>query len=309
VQLHRNAKTTPKGRAVLVARVRTQHWTVRQAAAASGVSVRTAYKWLARFRDAGVSGLEDRGSQPRRCPHRTAPSRETQIVALRAARLSGPAIAWRMGVARATVGNVLRRHGLGRLPPLRPRPLVQRYERARPGELVHIDTKILGRIGAVGHRITGRLQDRVRGVGWEHVHVAVDDRSRLAYVEVLPTQQKHDAAAFVARALAWFRRRGVQVEQLMTDNAWAYRSLPFLAVCRAHGLRHLRTRPYTPRTNGKAERFIQTMLREWAYAHPYPSSAARHRALRPWLGYYNGRRPHTALGHRPPISRLYPSVA
>lgn len=309
MQVHRNAKTTPKGRAVLVQRVTTARWPVRQAAAASGVSVRTAYKWLARFRAAGLAGLEDRSSRPPTCPHRTAAAQEAVIVALRTARCSGPAIARRTGVARATVGHVLRRHGLGRLGPVTPRPPVVRYERARPGELLHLDTKKLGRIGAIGHRITGRAQDRVRGVGWEHVHVAIDDRSRLAYVELLPTDRKHDSAAFLTRAVGWFADHGVRVEAIMTDNAWAYRSLPFGAVSRTHGLRHLRTRPYTPRTNGKAERYIQTLLREWAYAAPYDSSATRHRALQPWLRYYNTQRPHTALGDRAPITRLPPSDA
>jgi transposase InsO family protein len=304
VRVHRNAKTTPKGRALLVARVTAEGWTMRQAAAASGVSGRTGYKWLARYRAAGSAGLEDRPSTPGRRPHRTRARLEQWIVGLRAQRLSGPAIAYRTGLPRATVGNVLRRHGLGRLPPLQPKPPVQRYEWARPGQLVHIDTKALGRIVGVGHRIHGDRTTRQRGVGWEHVHVCIDDASRLAYVETRATNQQHDAIAFLERALAWFAARGVRVERVMSDNGSAYVARAFAAACAQHGLRHLRTRPYTPRTNGKAERFIQTLLREWAYAKPYVSSARRRRALQPWLRYYNHRRPHTALRQRAPITRL-----
>jgi transposase InsO family protein len=304
VRLHPNAKTTPSGRALLVTRVTELEWSVAEAAEGCGISERTGYKWLARYRAEGRAGLDDRASVPRHRPHRTCRRLEQWIVGLRARRLSGPTIAHRTGIARATVGNVLRRHGLGRLAPLQPKPPIQRYERARPGELVHIDTKALGRIVRIGHRITGLRQHRTRGVGWEHVHVCIDDATRLAYVEVLPSQQQADAVAFVARALAWFAARGVRVERVMSDNGSAYRSRAFAALCAATQLRHLWTRPYTPRTNGKAERFIQTLLREWAYRTAYPTSARRRRALTPWLRYYNQRRPHTALGYRAPINRL-----
>jgi transposase InsO family protein len=280
-------------------------WPIAEAARAGGISVRTAYKWLARYRAEGVGGLDDRASAPHRRPRRTRARLERWIVALRAGRrFSGPAIAYRTGIARATVGNVLRRHGLGRLPPLQPAPVVHRYERARPGELVHIDTKALGRIVRVGHRITGDWRHRPRGIGWEHVHVCVDDATRVAYVEVLPTLEQVDALAFLKRARAWFVGRGVQIEAVMTDNGPAYRARAFAAACAAHGVRHIRTRPYTPRTNGKAERFIQTLLREWAYRTAYATSARRRRALGPWLRYYNQRRPHTAHGYRPPLTRL-----
>ena len=304
MRLHRNAKTTPKGRALLVARVTELHWSMAEAAAGCGISVRTGYKWLARYRAAGRAGLDDRASVPRRRPHQTRPRLEQWIIGLRARRLSGPAIAQRTGIARATVGNVLRRHGLGRLAPLQPKPPVRRYEWARPGALVHVDTKALGRIARVGHRITGVRQHTTRGVGWEHVHVCIDDATRVAYVEVLPSQQQTDAVAFLERALAWFAARGVRVERVMSDNGSAYLSRAFAALCAATQLRHVRTRPYTPRTNGKAERFIQTLLREWAYRKAYPTSARRRRALVPWLRYYNHRRPHTALGYRAPINRL-----
>ena len=304
MRLHRNAKTSPKGRALLVTRVTESGWSMAQAAEGCGISVRTAYKWLARYRAEGAGGLDDRRSTPHRRPHRTGRRLEQWIVGLRARRLRGPAIAHRTGRARATVGSVLRRHGLGRLAPLQPKPPVRRYERARPGELVHIDTKALGRIARIGHRITGVRQHTTRGVGWEHVHVCIDDATRLAYVEVLPTPQQHDALAFLERAVAWFATRGVRIEQVMSDNGSAYRSRAFAAWCTTAGLRHLRTRPYTPRTNGKAERFIQTLLREWAYRAAYVTSARRRRALTPWLRYYNQRRPHTALGYRAPITRL-----
>ena len=251
----------------------------------------------------------DRTSVAHRRPHRTRARLEHWIVGLRARRLSGPAIAHRTGIPRATVGNVLRRHGLGRLPPLQPRPLVRRYERARPGELVHVDTKALGRIAAVGHRIHGDRTTRVRGIGWEHVHVCIDDASRLAYSEVLGTNQQQDAVAFLERAVTWFATRGVQIERVMSDNGSAYVARSWAAACERLALRHLRTRPYTPRTNGKAERFIQTLLREWAYAKPYATSARRRRALRPWLRYYNHRRPHAALRDRAPITRLQETLA
>ena len=309
MQLHRNAKTTPKGRALLVERVTTLGWTMTQGATAAGISRRTGYKWLARYRREGAAGLADRRSSPQRRPHRLAPRHERWILGLRAGRLSGPAIAHRTGIPRATVGNVLRRHGVGRLGPREPKAPVQRYEWATPGALVHVDTKALGRIAGIGHRIHGDRTVRVRGIGWEHVHVCIDDATRLAYVEVLATNQQQDAVAFLHRAVRWFARRGVRVERVMSDNGSAYLARAFTGACQTLGLRHLRTRPYTPRTNGKAERFIQTLLREWAYVRPYRSSAWRRRALRPWLRYYNHRRPHTALGYRAPITRLQQASA
>ena len=279
-------------------------WTMAQATTAAGVSVRTGYKWLARYRAEGVAGLADRQCTPQRRPHRTPRRQERWILGLRAGRLSGPAIAHRTGIPRATVGNVLRRHGVGRLGPREARPPVQRYEWAVPGALVHVDTKALGRIAGIGHRIHGDRTIRQRGIGWEHVHVCIDDATRLAYVEVLATNQQHDTIAFLTRAVAWFAARGVRVQRVMSDNGSAYLARAFARACATLGLRHLRTRPYTPRTNGKAERFIQTLLREWAYVRAYPTSARRRRALQPWLRYYNHRRPHTALDYRAPITRL-----
>ena len=220
--------------------------------------------------------------------------------------MSGPKIAAALGMARSTVGAILRRLGLGRLSALEPRVEVVRYEKARPGELIHIDIKSLGKIDGIGHRITGQhaRHHRARGVGLEHLHVAVDDASRLAYVELLPSLGREDATGFLRRALAWYARHGVNVQRVMTDNGSAYRSKLFVDALAQAGVRHVRTRPYTPRTNGKAERFIQTSLREWAYAKPYRSSDERAAAVHPWADAYNLSRPHSALGGRPPWTRL-----
>jgi transposase InsO family protein len=242
-------------------------------------------------------------------PRLTRPAHVAAVRALRAQRLAGATIAQRLGLPRATVGAVLRRCGLGHLPPLTPPPPVRRYERASPGELVHVDIKSLARIERVGHRIHGDRRTRVSGAGWEHVHVCIDDASRVAYVEVRRTLHHPDAVSFLERALAWFAAHGVRVQRVMTDNGSAYISRAFAELCARQGLRHLRTRPYTPRTNGKAERFIQTLLREWAYHRAYPTSRRRTRALPPWLRYYNERRPHTSLNYRAPITRLQQASA
>jgi transposase InsO family protein len=304
MRLHRNARTTPKARAVIVQRVNVEGWSVEETAEAFGVSVRTVYKWRARHAAEGMDGLEDRSAAPRRIPHRTSARREAQIVTLRAQRLTGAAIARRVRMPRATVGAVLRRCGVGRLPALHPPEPPQRYERERPGELLHLDIKTLGRIGQVGHRIHGDRRRGTKGIGWEHVHVCVDDASRVAYVEVLPGLGKQDAVGFLERAVAWFARHGVRAERVLTDNGSAYVSRAFAAACERLGLRHKRTRPHRPCTNGKAERFIQTLLREWAYRRPYATSGRRRRALPLWLRYYNRKRPHTALNYHAPITRL-----
>ncbi len=309
MQVHRNAKTTPKGRALIIQRTEADGWTVARTAAAFGVSCRTVWKWRARYRGGGAASLLDRRSRPGRIRHRTPPRQEHAIVALRAQRLAGAAIARRLKMPRSTVGAVLRRAGLGRLPPAVPPPPIVRYERARPGELVHVDIKSLVRIERVGHRIHGDRRTRVSGAGWEHVHVCIDDASRVAYVEVLRTLHHPDAVGFLERALAWFATHGVHVERVMTDNGSAYVSRAFAALCARAGLRHLRTRPYTPRTNGKAERFIQTLLREWAYRRAYPTSRRRQRALARWLRYYNQQRPHTSLNYCAPITRLQQASA
>ena len=303
MKLHRNARTTPVTRALLVSRVRQQGWLVREAAAAQSVSIRTAYKWLRRQRD-GAANLEDRSSVPRRQPRRTAPPLVARILDLRRQRLTAWQIAVRLQVPRSTVAIIVARAGLNRLRLLEPAAPVVRYEQRRPGELVHVDMKRLGRIARIGHRIHGDRRYRGRGIGWETVHVCVDDHSRTAYVEVLADQQAGTTAAFMTRAVRWFARRGVRVERIMSDNGSAYVSHRFRRCCQRLGTRHLRTRAYRPQTNGKAERFIQTLLREWAYATPYSSSWRRTRALRPWLRYYNGQRPHASLGYQPPAFRF-----
>ena len=302
---HQNARTTPHSRMLIVERLR-EGWRVGAVARAMGVDPKTVRKWRDRFAVAGAAGLRDRSSRPHRSTTRVAASAEAAIERLRRERLCGPAIARQSGRPLSTVGVVLRRLGLGRLAALDPKPPAIRYERERPGELVHIDTKKLGRINGIGHRITGHRVGMVRnrGIGWDHLHVAIDDASRLAYTEILPDERKGSATGFLARAVAFFGSHGVAVERVMTDNGSAYRSREFAAAIRDAGLRHLRTRPYTPRTNGKAERFIQSSIREWAYATPFSSSAERHTAMHPWLHDYNTARPHSALGGKPPISRL-----
>jgi len=303
---YKNARMTPFGRALLIRRVREEGWRVAHAAQAAGVSERTAYKWLARFRIGGETALQDKSSAPSRPAHRLSPDRIADIAALRHERLSGPAIARILAMPRSTVGAVLRRLGLHRLSALVPREPVQRYERQHPGELIHIDSKRLGRIDGIGHRITGsrKGQSSKRGTGWEALHVAIDDASRLAYTEILKDEKQESACAFLERALAFFARHGIGVERVMTDNGAAYKSRAFRAALAEKGIRHQRTRPYRPQTNGKAERFIQTSLREWIYGEAYASSAERTAAMQPWLTHYNTQRPHSALKHSPPWQRL-----
>jgi transposase InsO family protein len=304
MNVHQNARMTVHGRLLLIRRVRDRGWRVETAALAAGVSVRTAYKWLARHRAGGEGALRDRSSAPARSPRRLPAEVTAAIERLRRHRLTGPQIARRLGRPCSTVGLVLRRLGLGRLAALEPRPPALRYQRAGPGELLHLDTKKLGRIDGIGHRITGNRRDTRRGAGWEILQVAIDDAARLAYSEVLPDERKASAIAFLDRARAWFARHGVTVERIMTDNGSAYRSHAFRRACADAGLRHLRTRPYTPRTNGKAERFIQTALREWAYARPYASSRERTHAIDPWLHHYNHHRPHAGINALTPAARL-----
>ena len=303
MKLHRKAKTTPTSRAALVQRALGGEASVT-IAAGMGISVRTVAKWVQRFRVGGLAALEDRSSRPHHTPHQTPPG---AIALIRQLREQHGLPAWAIGralrVPRSTVGAWLRRLGLPRRPSAPPVP-VHRYEWPAPGDLLHVDIKALGRIAGVGHRIHGDRRSRVRGIGWEYVHVAVDDHSRVSYVEVLPDQLGSSCAAFLQRALAWFAARGVTVRRVMSDNGSGYVSRAFRAACDATGLRHLRTRAYTPRTNGKAERFIQTLQREWAYARPYHSSAERRAALRPWVRYYNQQRPHASLGYAAPSTRL-----
>lgn len=304
MNVHKNARLTPSGRALLADRVE-RGWKVRAAAEAAGISKRTCCKWLARHRLGGERRHQDRSSAPRRCPRRVADDLVGRIEALRRERLTGPAIAIRLGMARSTVGLILRRLGLGRLSALEPRTPVVRYERSAPGEMIHLDIKKLGRFLVEGHRVTGdRQAGRSRRAGWDFLHVCVDDASRLAYTEILPSEGQQDTTAFLERALAWLALHGVTVERVMTDNGSAYRSKLFAAAVRTAGARHVRTRPYTPRTNGKAERFIQTSLREWAYARPYASSDQRAAAIKPWTDSYNLLRPHSAIAGLTPWQRV-----
>jgi transposase InsO family protein len=304
MNIHKNARTTPRSRAQIVQRVLTQHERPAAVAAAVGVSERTVRKWLTRYAAAPDAGLGDRSCRPRRSPTATPPVLQSWIARLRRQRWTGGQIAHALHLSASTVARALRRQGLARLRQLAPPVPVRRYQWAQPGELLHLDVKKLGRIGRVGHRITGDRRARTRGIGWEFVHVAIDDASRLAYVEVLGDETGVTATQFLWRALAWFRRHGIRVRRVMTDNGSGYRADGFARLCRSAGVRHLRTRPYTPRTNGKAERFIQTLLREWAYRRAYPTSQQRAEALPAWLYYYNGHRGHSALRGRAPFSIL-----
>jgi transposase InsO family protein len=314
MKVHANAPLGPKGRLTMVRRVVEEGWSVAEAAAAAGVSDRTCRKWVDRYVADGQAGLLDRSSAPRSIPHRTPDELVEVIVALRRLRMTAAEIAFCLAMALSTVSAVLLRVGLGKLSRLEPLEPANRYQRRRPGELLHIDVKKLGGITGVGHRITGqrqtfnatRRQARRTGrrAGWQFVHVCVDDATRLAYVEVLGDEQATTAVAFLKRAIAFYAAYGVSVERVMTDNGSAYRSTIHAFACRALGIGHLRTRPYRPQTNGKAERFIRTLLGGWAYGAIYGTSAERTAALDGWLWTYNHRRPHGSLSHKPPIARL-----
>ena len=303
MRVHRNAKTTPKMRQLLIDRVTRQGWTQAAAAQAAGLSVRTVAKWVGRARR-GDATLEDGSSRPHRQPRRLAGPIEAAILRLRRTRATAWQISTALGLPRSTVTRVLARAGLNRIALLEPPAPVQRYEWPGVGDLLHVDLKRLGRVVGIGHRIHGDRRRRARKVGWEYLHVAIDDATRLTYAEVLPAADAPTSAAFLQRTLAWFRRRGIPVRRLLTDNAFVYRAGAFAAVCRRWAVRQRFTRPYRPQTNGKAERFIQTLLREWAYRHPYRSSARRTAALRPYLRFYNHRRPHASLGRRSPWMRF-----
>ena len=302
--LHRNARTCPRSRRLLVDRVLVERWSLAAAAEAAGVSERTAWKWVDRFRRAGEAGLEDRSSAPHAVPGRTPADREQVILLLRELRFTTPEIAETLGMPLSTVGAVVSRHGLGRLPRLQPDEPAASYERPRAGELVHVDVKKLGRIGRPGHRVNADRRTRTRGIGWEFVHVAVDDATRLAYVEVLADERGTTAAGFLRRAVGFFRRYGIRVERVLTDNGACYRAIVHALACTTLAIKHLRTRPYRPRTNGKAERFIRTLIDGWAYGAVYRSSAERTAALAGWLDWYNRLRPHRSLGRTPPLMRL-----
>lgn len=301
MRVHRNAKTTPKMRQLIVSRVE-QGWTYARIADALGISVRTVAKWRARSRHA--AGLTDGSSRPHRQPRRLAASLEGAILTLRRTRATAWQISTALRLPRSTVTRVLARAGLNRVALLEPAAPVQRYEWPHVGDLLHLDLKRLGRVTRIGHRIHGDRRRRARRVGWEYLHVAIDDATRLTYAEVLAADDAPTTAAFLQRTLAWLRRRGIRVRRLLTDNGLVYRARAFAAVCRRWQVHHRFTRPYRPQTNGKAERLIQTLLREWAYRTPYRSSARRTAALRPYLRFYNHRRPHASLGRRSPWMRF-----
>jgi transposase InsO family protein/transposase len=308
MQLHANAAVSLIKRRQMVGRVLEDGWSVAAAAAAAETSSKTCGKWVSRYRAEGECGLLDRSSAPRLVANATDESRIAAIVALRRLRFTGPEIAEALGMALSTVSGILTRIGMGRLGRLGLEP-AERYERQRPGELIHVDVKKLGRIARPGHRVLGRQSAgghhrRRYDHGWEFVHVCVDDCTRLAYVEVLGDEKAATAIGFLRRAVAFYRRHGIRVERLITDNGAAYRSTVHAIACRTLGIRHLRTRPYRPQTNGKAERFIRTLLGGWAYGALYRNSTERTAALDGWIDYYNHHRRHAALGHKPPIARL-----
>lgn len=301
---HSRAKTTPRSRELLIQRVEAEGWSRREAATAFGLSRRTVQKWVRRWRQEGLSGLETRSSRPSGCPSATPESVRRRIEELRRHRLTGSAIAELVRLPRSTVSRLLRRMGLGRLSALDPKPAVVRYEHSEPGSLLHVDTKKLGRFHRAGHRVTGNRTVDSHGAGWEFAHVSVDDHSRVAYVEMLPDERETTVFSFFERMLDWFADRGVLVRRVMTDNGSAYRSRSLRALLESRGIRHIFTRPYRPRTNGKAERFIQSALREWAYRRPYRTSYQRRKALLPWLHHYNFHRKHHSLAGLPPASRV-----
>ena len=309
MDIHENARTTRHSRMLIVERL-AGGWALADVAAAHGVTPKTVRKWRDRHAVEGVAGLLDRSSRPHRSPSRLDSMTEDAIEVLRRQRLSGPAIARKLGRPVSTIGQVLRRRALSRLSALDPRPPIIRYERDQPGELVHIDIKKLGRIDGIGHRITGDRTGQSnrravgKGLGWEYLHVAIDDRSRLAFTQLLRSERQEDATAFLESSLAWFKQHGITVQRVMTDNGSAYKSKLFAAALSRHAIAHKRTRPYTPKTNGKAERFIQSSIREWAYATSFTTSAERQAAMHPWLHDYNTIRPHSALGGKSPITRL-----
>ena len=303
MNIHQNARLTPKGRARLVRRILAGE-RAQAVAAACGISERAARGWVQRYRSEGEAGLQDRSCRPHCSPRRTPQPVRERVIALRRRRWTGQRIAAIVGISESTVSRILRGAGLHRLRALELAAPVRRYEHPTPGDLLHLDIKKLGRFQRAGHRLSGDKSQRCRGAGWEFVHVAVDDHSRVAFSQILRDERSESAVHFVHAAVTYYRALGVRIRRLLTDNGSCYRSHAFRQACERLGLRHRFTRPYTPRTNGKAERFIQTALREWAYARSYDSSQQRAAHLHPWLHDYNWHRPHGSLGYNPPINRL-----
>jgi transposase InsO family protein len=303
MDIHKNARLTPILREELAQKILCRVLTLNAAAAAFNVSTKTAAKWAHRYRTEGKLGLHDRSSRPHRIPRHISSDQVQRIEALRRQRWTGIRIAFHTGCSRATISRILRRLHLNRMRDLDPAPPPIRYEHAAPGDLLHLDIKKIGRFGAVGVRFTGNRQRKVKNMGWEYLHVAIDDHSRIAFSDILPNQKAASATAFLTAALAYYARLGITIRALLTDNGPCYRSGRFRRLCHRLRLRHRFTRPYTPRTNGKAERFIQTALREWAYLRPYSTSQERAAELPRWIHLYNWHRPHASLDHAPPISR------
>jgi transposase InsO family protein len=304
MNMHKNARLTPSGRERIARQIEGGQ-APEAVAQAAGVCPRTVRKWVARYRCEGRAGLQDRSSRPHQLYRPTPQAVVAEVERLRRARFTGKQIAAELGISSATVSRILKRLGLNRIGALEVAAPVRRYERARPGELIHIDIKKLGRFGRAGHRVTGQRQGcRNEGAGWEFVHVAIDDHSRIAFAKVMASEKKRSATSFLKAALAYYESLGIKVERVMTDNGSCYKSFAFRRLCRRLGLRHITTKPYTPKTNGKAERFIQTSLREWAYAQAYQNSRQRKALLPSWLHRYNWHRPHAALHDKVPISRL-----
>jgi transposase InsO family protein len=304
MNVHKNAPLTPKGREAMVRSVVEGGLSKADAAYQFNTTPKTVAKWVQRFRAEGVEGLRDRSSRPLSLPSQTPPATCTAIEALRRQRHTAKQIAAEVKVSPATVSRVLRRLGLNRIRDLEPVEPERRYEREKPGEMIHIDIKKLGRFDKIGHRVTGDRTGQSRGAGWEFVHVCIDDHSRVAFSEIKPDETADSAVPFLKAAVAYYKSLGVTVTRVMTDNGSCYQSFAFRDACRDLGIKHIRTKPYTPRTNGKAERFIQTALREWAYAQAYPTSDRRAQELPVWLHQYNWHRPHGGINSQTPISRL-----
>lgn len=304
MNIHKNARLTLTRRMELVKDIVQGRLALCAAAAAYGVSLPTANKWLGRYLAEGEAGLLDRSSRPRLCPRSISPAKALAIVELRRRKLIQARIAASVGVSKSTVGRVLRRAGLSRWRDLEPSEPVVRYEHAHPGDMVHIDTKKLGRIERMSHRITGNRRDTVDGAGWEFLFVAIDDHARIGFTDLYPDERKASAVQFLENTVAYFQSLGVRVRRVLTDNGSAFRSTPFAKACRRLGLKHSFTRPYRPQTNGKAERFIQSALREWAYGVPYNHSTERAKMLDRWIHHYNWHRPHQGIKGAAPISRL-----
>jgi len=310
MDIHKNARLTPHSRAELVRRILVERQTPMGVATAMGVCIKTVNKWVGRYQAEGEAGLLDRSSRPHRLHRPTPMAVVDQVATLRRQRCTGKQIAADLQISPATVSRILRRLGLNKLKTLEPAEPIRRYEREHPGELIHIDIKKLGRIDGVGHRITGdrrghsNRRSRGKGLGWEFVHVCIDDASRIAFAEVMPNEKKESAVTFLKAAVGYYKSLGITVTRVMTDNGSCYKSHAFRDACAELGLRHIRIRPYRPQTNGKAERFIQTSLREWAYAFAYQHSDQRTAHLPRWLHHYNWHRPHGSLKDKPPISRL-----